>query len=504
MEEPVYPKGPVRLIAEMLGVYPGTITNAKENNNYRRWYKKKNNGKGYRPIDEPSKDLARAQSLIYQKLLMKIYKRDDLYNEAIFGGVPFRSTRYNAMYHTTGSPKLFFYRFDFKSAFPSVKREHVFSFWKKLLLHEVDLYRKQYRYYKEVLAPLRARSPKRKANGSRSRELDEHQKRWRKYYELRSVARETGDWSNYHRYKDNMLAALKNLKILKKYKKEGVKSWWDVYNKNPLISNRTSKWFRKLVIDIDGKNNLLVQDIVDRAAKILSELTSMEGNKGMAQGATTSMMMLNLIVSKEEVLPKIRKFFSDKYPTVPTKVSIYVDDITISTNKRLTLEDEKEIVRIVETIGIFKIAKEKTLRFDRVSHSPVVTGYRIVTKNLPSSHAEGLLESKSKAVRKTAKNCLEKKRPWKVDTITVPKARLKKARGMIMRALQSSVDDPIHQRLRGYMNWVFTGRKEAELPGYVKNIWDVYKNIFMPNPEVPEKPRCYIYDDEQDDYGPFD
>ncbi len=498
---PVYPKGPVRLIAEMLGVYPSIITNAKENNHYKRWYKKKNSGKGYRPIDEPYEDLARAQFLIYQKLLMKIYKRDDLYNEAIFGGVLGRSPKQNAMYHAMGSPKLFFYRFDFKSAFPSVKREHVFSFWKKLLLDEVDLYRKQYRYYKEVLAPLRARSLKRKPNGSRSRELEEHQKRWKKYYELRSEAKKTSNWTNYHQYKTKLFASPKNLKILRKYKKEGVKSWWDVYNKYPLIPNRTSKWFRKLVTD---GNNLLVEDIVDRTAKLLSELTSMEGNKGMAQGATTSMMMLNLIVSKEKILPKIRKFFSEKYPTVPTKVSIYVDDITISTNKRLSLEDEMEIVRIVENVGIFKIAKEKTLRFDRVSHSPVVTGYRIVTKNLPFQEVEWMMKDGTKSERKAVKNCLEKKRPWKVDKVTVPKARLKKARGMIRRALESPVDDPIHQRLLGYMNWVFTGRKESELPGYVKNIWDVYKNIFMPKPEVPEKPKCYIYDDEADDCGPFD
>jgi len=185
------------------------------------------------------------------------------------------------------------------------------------------------------------------------------------------------------------------------------KKWYrKIYHKHPIFPTRRVRWFRRLIINHPSSEQ--PKDIILRFIDLLAKLTTYQ-NK-LPQGAPTSPFLLNLVISHLGIPETISKELDGL--GFEHVLTIYADDLVISTKKEMPLGIIDGIMTVIESSGVFRVNREKTIHFDRKQIDPLITGLRIV-KNF-----------NTKGKRLT-------------DKVTVPKQKILAIRSLIHKATVS-------------------------------------------------------------------
>lgn len=235
-------------------------------------------------------------------------------NPVIFGFVPGRSYVDNARVHVQEGAN-FVLRLDFKNAFPSVRRKHLRVILKKAILSEISYYRR-----------------------------------------------------------DENLSEL-DLKEIRKHIEYYIRGHW-----SPLFPVKKARWFRKLI----SKNDRRFHPVLDDFIKVVLSLTTYQG--GLVQGAPTSPWLLNLYLCHSGLVEKIFQFLLKERILVEPEeigssrpiISIYSDDITISSSKPIPRYIISKLILLIEGESCFKLNSGKTRIFYWSRTAPLVTGLRLV------------------------------------------------------------------------------------------------------------------------------
>jgi len=221
---------------------------------------------------------------------------------------------------------------------------------------------------------------------------------------------------------------------------------------SPLYSTRKTAWFRNLLNDY--KNNDGTKEFVDYLVEGLVDFLThlVTYQKKIPQGAPTSPFLLNLVVSYSQIMKKIREYLQSE--GIKARVSIYADDITISSSERIKFPVIQKVIGIIEASHIFKISREKTLSFDITKKAPLITGLKLVKvtpvnqvmknvwlRRLPTAHKNNI-----------AMNTVGKPlRPFII--ISLGKKNTKKIRAIIHLATKRPTEK-LNKKVSGYIAYL--------------------------------------------------
>jgi len=213
-------------------------------------------------------------------------------------------------------------------------------------------------------------------------------------------------------------------------RKKYPKRWYkNIYHKHPIFPTRRVRWFRRLIVNNPYSN--LALDIAERFIDLLVSLMTYQG--AIPQGAPTSPFLLNLVISDLGIPADIFRELNDQ--GYEHELTIYADDLVISTQKELPGETVSRITAIIEASGIFKVNQKKTVRFNRRQIAPLITGLRVIKSYDQTGHRQR-------------------------DKITVPKQKILAIRSLIHKATQEPSEDR-DKRVAGYIAFL----KGVYVPG---------------------------------------
>ena len=147
-----------------------------------------------------------------------------------------------------------------------------------------------------------------------------------------------------------------------------------IYHLHPIFPSRRVRWFRRLII-----NNLdsdFPWDITARFIEHLVTLTTYQG--ALPQGAPTSPFLLNLVLSHLKIPENISRQLNEE--AYDHALSIYADDIVISTKKEITRDMLGKLISTIEASGTFTVNREKTIQSKRRQIDPLITGLRVAKR----------------------------------------------------------------------------------------------------------------------------
>ncbi len=199
------------------------------------------------------------------------------------------------------------------------------------------------------------------------------------------------------------------------------------YPDPPLFSWYKAKWFRKAFKANTRYSRLDTRAIVREFLDLSLPLITYRGT--LPQGARTSPFLLNLALSHYGVPELIYHWFRERGQDV--RMTLYADDFTISSSTPIAREAIEGV--LVEWDGRFRFNRQKVCYFDRRQIAPLVTGLRIVKRG-------------------------------NVDTVSIPKRKLRMIRGLIHRA---ETEPELRLKVKGYINYL-NGVYGPKLPNQVR------------------------------------
>lgn len=213
------------------------------------------------------------------------------------------------------------------------------------------------------------------------------------------------------------------------------------YPNPPFFPWRKVKWFRRIFKGWIPWSRLDPREIgADLVRNILPLVTFREQ---LPQGAPTSPFLLNLVLSQEGIPEKMYHWFRERGTNV--RFSVYADDFTISSATPISREAVEGCIEMVERESGFRFNREKICYFDRRQGAPLVTGLRLV--RIPAG---------SGSRRSTG------------DTVSVPKRKIRKIRGIVHRAIY---DPELRVKAKGYVDYLH-GVYGSTLPPQVAAPWE--------------------------------
>jgi len=202
---------------------------------------------------------------------------------------------------------------------------------------------------------------------------------------------------------------------------EEIKKYPKGRNEESLFPIRRVKWFREL-LRVEKEIESLAGEslkIIEKFADLLVLLTTFE--EKLPQGAPTSPYLLNIVITKSKIGERICKIMKDEFVDGEWALSIYADDITVSTSRDFILwETRKKIIEAVESSGIFKVNYEKTSYQKSKSIAPMITGLRITKINGETK-------------------------------VILPKNKIRMIRGLVHRARLNPDDVKLQFQAKGYL-----------------------------------------------------
>lgn len=233
------------------------------------------------------------------------------------------------------------------------------------------------------------------------------------------------------------------------------------------------------------------EKLAEEVTNILLALTTYHGR--LPQGAPTSPYLLNLVVTHCGILEKIEQiirefsaesdyfFDEDKFPwrnsTPETELqrrprfTFYSDDLTISSWKSIPGEMIRKIARAIEDTGIFRVNWKKMAYFNRKQGVPMVTGIRVSALTREKEELEYFLREKrgfrieelDEYVRWLMKPFNGK---WEVPRVGLSKEYIRRARGLIHRAIKEKELQPVALGHISYLRSVYGNNlpKQVEVP----------------------------------------
>ena len=412
--------------------------------------KKKKSG-GYRKIHEPPPDLKEVQRYLL-KWLSRIVKRTDYYRTGYAGWQAWRGLSYTGVaehflkayihgsrqkrsvasavqVHTQANDN-YVVEFDFKDAFPSVKKDQVASVLEKIISTEFKSY---FVTYKD------------------------------------KDARKSGV-----RYRDfSYLACVDGFtQIAHQYFQKGLN---DAYARFPLFSNKECPELRKLVRQqaniYEKYEDTCFIELANVLADLLSQLAVYQDS--IPQGAPMSGLLLNLVVSS-------LKYFRPQDFTYVSSVSIYVDNIILTMLKKPTEEFLNSFENSIDRTEIFKANREKTKVFDLRNQTAPLLGMKLVLRPAKQNEIDHI---RSGEWPKGFERAQRTDRKWMIKHTTLSKNIQKKYRSMIHKAIVSDVDGKYLDKVHGCVGHIVSvyGWSTTNMPSCLSKVVHSFRDKYKLN-----------------------
>ena len=248
------------------------------------------------------------------------------------------------------------------------------------------------------------------------------------------------------------------------------------YVRLPLFNNRDCKEFRifirKQALQYESFEDTQIGEVV---ATIAHQIANLVTHKGfLPQGFPTSNMILNLILS-ENILPFLKLDFH-------YKLSIYVDNIFISTNTKPTSEMIEKISAVFERDGLFTINKQKTSVFDLRNQAGHILGMKLVRRTANQENLERMRSynyTTRAAVHGFKKRDTENK-PWKVTHLSLSQKTQKTYRALLHRTMNETVDEETLAKANGYIGHLVSiyGWPACLMPSCLRQVVDTFRKKY--------------------------
>ncbi len=404
-------------------------------------YKKKKRLGGFRTISVPPKELKTVQKKLLG-VLNKLEKRSCFYltkhpffsnqvfykpglksfiDPRLYGSIKGKSVTSAARVHTFSNSN-FLIELDIKNAFPSVKRNTVFEVLKKIIICEFKTYFETYKADKFIY--------KKFARGSRRRNTR---------------------YNNRPRYNP-------------------------LYIRFPLFSNRDCYAFRSFVRSQAHKYEFFedtrLEDIASNLAHLMTDLVTKDGS--LPQGSPTSGMILNLIIS-DKILPFLKLGFNHC-------LSIYVDNILISSDKKPDQEMIDKIISQFEKDDLFKINTDKTCVYDLRNQSGHILGIKIVKRPARVDELAQMRWNNYKnappGLKKNDKHGLTES--WQKTHLTLCKKTQKLYRAKLHNCIVNEVDEDTLSKAHGYIGHLVSiyGWPYTHMPSCLSKVVDLFRKKY--------------------------
>ncbi len=390
----------IDLICGISGVSEDTLLKAfDEIDKYKTWRKKKKSGNGFRLIAEPAENLKKFQRGLL-KTLNRLQKRREYYiknNDCLpysvrlgemcknisfaqHGGLKKKSTSTLIREHIWTNAH-FVIKVDLKKAFPHAGGEMVQELFNSLFKEEINFLHQAMVWRSKLVKHLLVKS-----------DYDDLR---RFYYE--------------------------KIKLERDIKRQ--------YPRYTLFPTTKVPRFRSLLRELHSKNldfnESDVVEIISRASLYLSGLVVRAGS--IPQGAPTSSMILNILLTRRGLF----SFLATLFPR--SNVTVYTDDIIISTMNRPTVDQINQMVEKMRNIG-FPYNPKKLYIFDLRKTSAYVLGMKLVKRSTPE--AEVLLKKGSPGFKhpRGFARANRIKKDWYATHATLPKDLQKRYRACFYQA----------------------------------------------------------------------
>ncbi len=377
---------------------------------------------GVRMIHSPEGKTREVQHNLYYNFFKKIAEQKENISIECFGGIPKRSIVGNVKAHCFVLPN-FIVKLDLKDAFHCITSESLQSALYYLLQREVDFYRYSNYIY---------------LNSKKSREN-----------------RKKLGWGE-----EEIQSEINQIYNIYKSESHGEFFFPNYLKRKILFPYKKTHHFRKIIKE--PANFSLVDDLIKSMSIIFSKILTYKGK--LRQGSPTSPIIMALMVSHTKLLSRFDYLFNDwrhrvpkSYPSTYHRISIYVDDITLSL---FTKETKKEVLEKLNRT-MFEIEQETIWRFnfkktsitDPGKNTPLVTGLRLVRNRKTRQELKEMTFDGVKGAQK----CLKAWEPWWYFKPTIPKKLQRVIRSCLYRAcLPSNKEDKkIQATAKGYIGYVF-------------------------------------------------
>jgi hypothetical protein len=257
----------------------------------------------------------------------------------------------------------------------------------------------------------------------------------------------------------------------------------------PLFSKKKARWFR----DLFGKYNqpslffhaYNPQKIMDEFVDLLLPLVTFQGE--LPQGAPSSPYLLNIAIAFSGIVEKIRDFMKKNEVIVfdndrdgDVFLTVYVDDFTLSSSRPIKWEKIVALIKMIEEESPFKVNRTKILHFRRDRVAPLVTGLRLVQLKKTRWDLEKALQKDSSLTDQqrdaVMKRSLNENGEWIVSAVRLPKAQIRKIRGLIYRACLPEYREKLAGKVEGYIAYL-KAIYGGELPRQVAIPWAKYQSL---------------------------
>lgn len=400
-------------------------------------HKKKKRSGGWRIISQPAPDLKEVQRKILRRLY-RLKKRTDYYEEnpsdwekVFYKGVKkhFIDPRVHgclqkksvstAVKEHTNTNAYFVTEFDFKNAFPSVKKDILSSVLYEILITEFEAY---FHTFKE--RPIKDKEVSREYIGRKRRGFRKPRK------------------------------------------------FNDAYIRFPLFTNKECPEFRKIVREqskiYEDFTHTALPEIAQVLADLISDLATFEGE--LPQGAPMSGFLIALVVSEKKVLSNFAG-----------QASIYVDNIIVSTMKKPDQKMIERTESLIQDTGIFILNKEKTKVYDLRNQSAPLLGMKLVQRFASEKETERMKYSVRWSNAPRGFNKRNKKRgKWEVKHLSLSQEKQKKYRAMIHKCIVGDPEPDFINRVNGYIGHLVSifGWPATHMPSCVSKLVHAYREKY--------------------------
>ncbi|MCX6757881.1 MAG: hypothetical protein NTZ44_03325 [Candidatus Nomurabacteria bacterium] len=451
-----------RILADATNTKVEHLEEVYSNQKYRIFTIPKRSG-GKRTIHAPKETTKLVQQSIYKNFLSKI-STGPMIADYCYGGVPKRSTLGGIESHVFTTPN-FIIDVDLKDAFHCVDSLSLKNALVDLLYDELCFYKFR---YKKFLRSKNHREFLKKKHDTVDEEVINGLVD-KKVSEITSNDSIFEAWESKNRYDLTYLDL--------RFKKRRL-----------LFTNKANKALRAQIRKPNGLEEMY--ELCNDMAEILSKVLTYQ-NK-LVQGSPTSPIAMALVLSHTKMISSFKSFLRYRtpksYPDTHQCISVYVDNITISTDSYLSkVKLSKELRKVIATIEkttIWKFNKKKIHIYEVGVEVPLVTGLRLVRHRKTRAELKEMVDDKIAGAR----HCLKAWTPWYYFRPTIPKKLQRKIRSALHHACidaQQDVslqDSSIQGKAKGYIGYILLVYKTyANIPSQLKKALEKYEKI---NPDA--------------------
>ena len=471
--------------------------------------KKKRTG-GYRVTYAPHSSLKFVQRLLLDHFFRQLDRRTRFYfgssggrvesskvffrpvlshllHPSIHGGRQKRSVATTAHAHTDGD-RYFVINIDLKDAFPSVKNDALKNMLYKVIcddcqaIFETNKYRYQVKNLKSVMKALFESVgvlPNVPQDWHWSAHFEKYEVLIKEWEQKARVYMHSVGYQNFYQREYLLHQAAVEFKdghgdeFIKKITK-------DSFPRYSLFPQSRFKEFRQYIRDESKKNTQFTEtqlpEIIDQFTEYLVSLCTYKGF--LPQGAPTSNFLFTLMLSESGFLSMM-----DHEKTV--SVSVYVDDIYISTNTDPYPDFLERIKDVIAGAG-FEHNPKKVRVYDLRHGAAPMLGMKLVRRPATKREIQKIGKEHNNYQPKGFSRAMKTQRPWFVSSVTLPKKKQKTYRAALHRVMiEDGKNGDSFNKAMGYHGHIVStyGSAIETLPSSLKQVVKKFREKFISEKE---------------------